>query len=123
MSDPIYIVDDDADFLELLARSIHKRDPDIEVVSFNRPAAAIVALIRRRPALIITDLIFPGGTSGMDVVASAKSRGIPCMLCSEIEDQIGAVVVGSKTSTLRDAPARAASVTGSMPVFQAARKA
>jgi len=68
-----------------------------EVVVTTTPDAAIEAVERHRPDMVVVDLAFPGGVEGLDVVSAVGRRYPSCP-----------VVVLSGSTGLRDA-ARAAS--------------
>ena len=96
----IAIVDDDEDFIVIVRKLIAKLTNDgcVEIKEFYSPGKAITAIAVEgfRPDLIITDLIFPGAITGLDVMNSAKSRGIPCILCSTLPSDF----LWSKTTSL-----------------------
>ncbi|ANF56204.1 nitrogen regulation protein NR(I) [Halotalea alkalilenta] len=65
----VYIVDDDRAIRWVLERTLAQ--PDLDVHSFERADAALEAIIRRPPDVLLTDIRMPG-TDGLDLMAKAR---------------------------------------------------
>lgn len=74
----ILLVEDDEDVREMLEVALRGRGYVIESVASG--AAALEALQREKPCLMILDMVMPGVT-GWDVLAEMKARGIDVPVC------------------------------------------
>ena len=91
----VYLVDDDADFLEM-ERSIFEAR-GCRVIAFSDPQAVVKALEAAapaaRPALVVCDLMMSALDSGFSLARVLKndprSRGIPIIIVSAISSQKG----------------------------------
>lgn len=91
----VYLVDDDADFLEL-ERSIFEAR-GCRVTAFSDPQAVMRALEAAgpadRPGLVVCDLMMSALDSGFSLARAVKndagSRGIPVIIVSAIASQKG----------------------------------
>lgn len=83
MAETIIIVDDDVDIVEFTASVLKKRG--YTVLPFYQGDAALAALRRQKPALVITDVLMPG-ISGFDLYKTIKAdeatRDIPVLIIS-----------------------------------------
>jgi two-component system OmpR family response regulator len=68
----ILAVDDDSFTLKMLEKKLAKEGYDIETASDGIEAEKLIS--EKFYDIIITDLIMPGGVSGMDVLQAAKSK-------------------------------------------------
>ncbi len=59
-------VDDDPDLLTLISSALNA-DDDLEVITLSEPAEALEVIRRRRPQIVLVDLMMPA-MSGMDIV-------------------------------------------------------
>jgi CheY-like chemotaxis protein len=87
MSEPrprISVVNDNADFLELMS-AILDEDGEYDVSVFNGQRAPIGEIAASRPDLIIVDLLL-GGASGWEIVTLARAderlADVPIIVCS-----------------------------------------
>jgi two-component system, OmpR family, phosphate regulon response regulator PhoB len=80
----ISVVNDNADFLELMS-AILDEDGGYDVSLFNGQRAPIAELAASKPDLIIVDLLL-GGASGWEIVTLARAderlADIPIIVCS-----------------------------------------
>jgi len=84
----ILLVEDDEDVREMLEFSLTSRGFTVEVVPNG--AAALVAVARQRPCLIILDLHMPVMT-GWELIAQLEQRGlgdIPLCVSSALDSRI-----------------------------------
>ena len=68
----ILLVDDDPFLLEALSDRLQLSLPDVQVVTCDRPEAALELLQRQRFAVLITDIRMPG-MDGMALLRAAKA--------------------------------------------------
>ena len=84
----IYVVDDDAQQVEGL--SLQLRHFGYEVHNFERPELLLQAIKRQAPAVVIMDVMFPGGElSSIDSIAALKRLGqapLPVIFVSSRDD-------------------------------------
>ena len=80
----ISVVNDNADFLELMS-AILDEDAGYDVTVFSGESTTIAEIAAADPALIIVDLLL-GGASGWDIVALARAderlADVPIIICS-----------------------------------------
>lgn len=98
----VYVVDNDQDFVARVSGIVAKFQANIALRTFSAPGRAIAELLGggNRPELIVTDLIFPGPATGLDVLRSARARCIPCIVRSEVRDVMGEDTIQDKDGAL-----------------------
>jgi len=91
MTPLIFLVDDDADFLDLGRRILEARGYAVEC--FAHPAQALEAIRRSRPALLVSDVMMDALDSGFSLAKSIKAdpalHGIPVIIVTAASRQRG----------------------------------
>ena len=67
----VLVIDDEEDFLSLLAIAIERNLENVEVMKTSSSEGAFQGISQFAPDLIITDLMMPG-TSGLEFIARVK---------------------------------------------------
>ncbi len=94
MSSPpphVLLVDDDRDFLDMTSHVLEAAGYRTTCVS--DPAAALDAMAKQKPNLVVTDLMMKALDSGFSfarqVKADARFRGVPVILATAIASRLG----------------------------------
>jgi|GEM_PF-4383482 len=82
MTHTVLIVEDDPEQRAILRRYLRDVVPRPTVVEAETGAQAVAALRDRTVCMVITDQRLPGGTTGMQVAALARARGVPAHVVS-----------------------------------------
>jgi len=86
----VLVVEDDEDFMRALRWRLRRADPTLELIQSLTPADGIGRLVDGEAFdFVLSDLMFHGCASGEDVIAAAKRRGIPAILCSDLLELFG----------------------------------
>ena len=101
----ILVVDDDDDLHSVAAATVRRLRPDAVVRHYRSPAAAITDLADGDADLVVTDLLFEGSINGLDLLRVARAHGVPCLLCSDVPDQLDRQAVRPKADVIAGMPA------------------
>ena len=68
-------------------------DGDYEVTAVNNGAKAVQKLAEMRPDIILSDIIMPGGISGLELARKVRDRfpELPILLTTGYSEQVGGV--------------------------------
>jgi CheY-like chemotaxis protein len=88
---PIVIVDDDRDFLIMMRDVLQAAG--YRVISAPDPAAAIEAMAREKPRLVVTDLMMKALDSGFSLARTVKEdprlRDVPVIVVTGVAAKLG----------------------------------
>ena len=97
----VLVVEDDEDFMCALRWRLKRAAPTLELVQSLTPAEGIGRIVAGEAFdFVLSDLMFRGCASGEDVIAAAKRREIPAILCSDLLELFGPEDMIRKVSLL-----------------------